>query len=46
MPTMASSATRYGLPEQHPDLRLVIDSAPALIHTALPATLIFSTKPG
>ena len=36
MPTMASSVTRSSLPEQHPDLRLVIDSAPALIHTALP----------
>jgi len=36
MPTMASSVTRSGLAEQHPDLRLVIDSAPALIHTALP----------
>src|SRR6202051_652284 len=35
-PTMASSVTRSGLPERHPDLRLVIDSAPALIHTALP----------
>jgi PAS domain-containing protein len=33
---MASSVTHSGLPEQAPDLRLVIDSAPALIHTALP----------
>lgn len=36
MHTMASSVPRSGLPEQPPDLRLVIDSAPALIHTALP----------
>ncbi len=36
MPDMASSASRSGLPAQHPDPRLVIDSAPALIHTALP----------
>ena len=36
MRTMASSVPRSGLPEQAPDLRLVIDSAPALIHTALP----------
>jgi PAS domain S-box-containing protein len=33
---MASSVTRSGLPEQAPDPYLVIDSAPALIHTALP----------
>jgi formate hydrogenlyase transcriptional activator len=33
---MASSVPRSGLPEQAPDPRLVIDSAPALIHTALP----------
>jgi PAS domain S-box-containing protein len=33
---MASSVPRSGLPEQPPELRLVIDSAPALIHTALP----------
>ncbi len=36
MPAMASSSPRSGLSEQAPDLRLVIDSAPALIHTALP----------
>jgi len=36
MRIMASSVTHSGLPEQAPDLRLVIDSAPALIHTALP----------
>src|SRR5579862_5152292 len=36
MRTMASSVPRSGLPKQAPDLRLVIDSAPALIHTALP----------
>src|SRR6201987_2673376 len=36
MRTIASSVSRSGLPEQPPDLRLVIDSAPALIHTALP----------
>ena len=36
MRTMASSVPRSGLPEQAPDPRLVIDSAPALIHTALP----------
>jgi PAS domain S-box-containing protein len=36
MHTMASSVPRSGLPEPPPDLRVVIDSAPALIHTALP----------
>lgn len=36
MCTMAPSETRSSPAEQTPDLRLVIDSAPALIHTALP----------
>jgi PAS domain-containing protein len=36
MRSMASGVTGPGQPEQVPDLRLVIDSAPALIHTALP----------
>ncbi len=33
---MGSSMTGPGPPEQVPNLRLVIDSAPALLHTALP----------
>ncbi len=36
MRSMASSASRSGLPDLALDLRLVIDSAPALIHTGLP----------
>ncbi len=36
MRTMASSATGSGRPEPGSSLRLVMDSCPALIHTALP----------
>lgn len=36
MPTMASSGHSSDRPGQDSDLRLVIDSTPALIHTALP----------
>ncbi len=36
MRTMASSGHGSGQPGQAPDLRLLIDSAPALIHTGLP----------